>query len=484
MEEMKNQTSSLINRVEDRRRDIETSLDLIDLMETDIQSSSVSQRDQIISFINQLKREAEQQIEQHKQILLQQLEDKSKEKLDRLAQQRKQLERDLDCFDNSVSFSRSLLKNATNQQLESHLPLITDQLNRLNEDETFNQPPVELTLLEANYKKDYINFKLSDVMKGVQVIEKRSKKTLDLLNKSKRQSFSNIGMEKELRNYKSIKTSKITFEPIQIESCEFDQPNGSAIDRDNNIIICDAQSPMVQLFDPNGRLIRSETFDDVMKGEECIISSIDVDHQNNIVMLEQESHQIIIFDMVSRQIIRRFGGTGKQDGEFGYPEDLCVDRLNRILVCDTENNRIQVFDHEGNHLFSFGSKGREDGQFDKPCAVTVNHLNNIIVCDSSNRRIQVFDEEGNHLFSFGTFGTLDGMLNCPQDVAVDHHNNILVCDRRNCRIQIYDPQGEWIHSIGSRGSKKGQLLLPRGVSVDHLNRFIVCDTVNNRVQIF
>ena len=37
-----------------------------------------------------------------------------------------------------------------------------------------------------------------------------------------------------------------------------------------------------------------------------------------------------------------------------------------LLLCDTWNHRIQVFDNDGSFLRSFGSKGSAEGQYDQP----------------------------------------------------------------------------------------------------------------------
>ena len=41
-----------------------------------------------------------------------------------------------------------------------------------------------------------------------------------------------------------------------------------------------------------------------------------------------------------------------------------VNENGQIVVADTYNNRIQVFDRCGNFLFTFGSTGSDNGQFD------------------------------------------------------------------------------------------------------------------------
>jgi len=403
-----------------------------------------------------------------------------------LAQQRKQLERDLDCLENSVSFSRSLLKNATDHQLDSHLPLITDQLNRLNKDKSFNKSTIETKHLEMDEikKQGPIMIDLSDCLEGIKLVDRRAKGIIKAILENVRTLYP-LRFNSESRCYVAFWRPKLMFGSFGSEEGQFNLPRNVTIDRENNIIVCDTDNRRIQMFDEEGRFLRSERFEGVKKGEDESIIAASVDLDGNIVMFGVDSHQIIIFDPISRQIIRRFGGKrGSEDGQFNWPQSLCVDHLNRIIVCDTFNHRIQIFDHKGKHLLSFGSEGPEDGQFKQPHGFTVDHLNKIIVCDSNNHRIQMFDEEGNHLLSFGSEGSEDGQFYQPTRVAVDHHNSILISEWGNNRIQVFDPQGKWIHSFGSFGEGNGQFNRPQGITVDHLNRIITTDVDNRRVQIF
>ena len=45
-----------------------------------------------------------------------------------------------------------------------------------------------------------------------------------------------------------------------------------------------------------------------------------------------------------------------------------------------------------------------EGQFTEPSGVAVNAQNDIIVADTNNHRIQIFDKEGRFKFQFGECG--------------------------------------------------------------------------------
>ena len=57
-----------------------------------------------------------------------------------------------------------------------------------------------------------------------------------------------------------------------------------------------------------------------------------------------------------------FGATGSELGQFIQPYDVVVvDEL--LYVADSNNNRVQVFDLDGQYQFYFGETGTLDGQF-------------------------------------------------------------------------------------------------------------------------
>ena len=53
-------------------------------------------------------------------------------------------------------------------------------------------------------------------------------------------------------------------------------------------------------------------------------------------------------------LIRTWGGQGNGPGAFTTPHAVAVDRRGRVLVGDRENNRVQVFDREGDFLAEWG----------------------------------------------------------------------------------------------------------------------------------
>jgi len=65
-----------------------------------------------------------------------------------------------------------------------------------------------------------------------------------------------------------------------------------------------------------------------------------------------------------------FGSPGSGQGQFFRPR-VAVDKQANIVVADSENHRIQVFDGRGNFLRMWGSEGTGQAQFKDPCGVAV-----------------------------------------------------------------------------------------------------------------
>jgi sugar lactone lactonase YvrE len=49
------------------------------------------------------------------------------------------------------------------------------------------------------------------------------------------------------------------------------------------------------------------------------------------------------------RLIRSWGEKGTEPAQFALPHDVWVDSRDRVLACDRENGRVQVFDREGNY---------------------------------------------------------------------------------------------------------------------------------------
>ncbi len=174
---------------------------------------------------------------------------------------------------------------------------------------------------------------------------------------------------------------------------------------------------------------------------------------------------------------------GADSGFFG-PRGIAIDANGRVLVADTGNKRIQIFDANGKFISQFGGPGLLPGNLDEPVGVTVDTKGNIIVADTWNGRIQVFDQNGVALAPWDIDGWLDKELVGKPYVAVDQQQRVYVADEVGRRVLVFDETGKYLGGFGGFGLDNKGFQLPGGITVDMAGFIYVVDSGSSRVLKF
>ncbi len=107
------------------------------------------------------------------------------------------------------------------------------------------------------------------------------------------------------------------------------------------------------------------------------------------------------------------------------------------------------------------------------------------MADLKNDRVQVFDKDGNFLFLWGRTGSGPGEFKAPSGLAIDKHDNVYLCEIGNDRVQVFDKAGNFLTMWGQKGAGDGEFGNLHGIIVDHETGWVyVADTANDRIQVF
>jgi hypothetical protein len=123
-------------------------------------------------------------------------------------------------------------------------------------------------------------------------------------------------------------------------------------------------------------------------------STIDI----NLNVLSQSS--LIRRTGQSMQVRAKFGSLGPQKCQFNAPHGFCLGIDEEIIVADTNNHRIQIFDKNGEYKYQFGMPGKEEGQLWYPRKVAViRQSGKFVICDRGNERsrMQIFTRNGHFI---------------------------------------------------------------------------------------
>src|SRR4030042_2990663 len=130
---------------------------------------------------------------------------------------------------------------------------------------------------------------------------------------------------------------------------------------------------------------------------------------------------------------------------------IVVDQSSGYYLSDEVDHRILKITSDGRCTLCFGKHGYDEFGFWYPRGLLIKN-ERLYVCDSWNNRIQVFDLEGHFVKSLGKFGSGAEEFNEPVDIKSDEKDNIWVADRNNHRLKKYNSDFKMIECIGTRGS--------------------------------
>ena len=107
-----------------------------------------------------------------------------------------------------------------------------------------------------------------------------------------------------------------------------------------------------------------------------------------IVVSDKNDHCIKVFN-ISGHLLHTYGKAGRGDGELKSPYGVCIDPGGRIIVCDSDNNRVASF-------WSEGDKDKWEILLGKDKLPGGYHPN--VACDPVTRRLFVADNTNIHVF--------------------------------------------------------------------------------------
>ena len=202
----------------------------------------------------------------------------------------------------------------------------------------------------------------------------------------------------------------------------------------------------------------------------------------DIVVCDTNNHRVQLF-RADGTFVRQWGSEGAAAGQFQFPCSVAISSTDELymFVADTYNHRVQVFRLDGSFVRGWGSQGAAPGQFRYPSGVAV-HGDLVLVSDSGSHRIQCFGLDGTFVRMWGSKGVAPGQFDLALELTVSSSGEVFVCDFHNCRVQVFDLDGTFRLMWGSQGDAAGQFQYPRGLAVSCAGEVLVSD--DTRVQVF
>jgi DNA-binding beta-propeller fold protein YncE len=196
-----------------------------------------------------------------------------------------------------------------------------------------------------------------------------------------------------------------------------------------------------------------------------------------LLIADPVDSEIKVFDTGRLKQLSQFG-----KGELNKPEDLSFDQKGRLLVTDTGNNRIMIYDFQG--VFRDGDPNIKhiatlSNGLSKPSSVSAGSGKRLYVINSANDSIIMFD--GNKVVKTITSAGPD---NTTLTELVDIHrvskNRVLVSDSGNNRILVFDSDLNFVQELTTKAYGFDR---PGRIASDENGMVLIADEGSHSVKI-
>lgn len=184
----------------------------------------------------------------------------------------------------------------------------------------------------------------------------------------------------------------------------------------------------------------------------------------HLYVADNDNDRIAVLDPRDLGLLGTFG-----EGEVGAPHDVVFDAEGRLLVADTDNSRIAIYQVTGVEAELVGELR---GTIRRPEGVAVHPNGRVYATGAASGNIEAF--EGDRPVAEA------GGLSAPHDVAVAADGTLWIADANNDRLVQMSPDLQVLHTVG--GPDYG-FNGPRYLDFDAAGRLYVADKYAHQIKV-
>ena len=151
---------------------------------------------------------------------------------------------------------------------------------------------------------------------------------------------------------------------------------------------------------------------------------INASTDGGILVADRDAHQVLRYDKDGK-VVQALGKRHwpSLDAPFNHPTAAAQAPDGEIYVADGYgNSSVHRFAADGSLIRTWGGQGSGPGAFTTPHAIAVDSRGRVLVADRENNRVQVFDREGNFVAEWGDFYH-------PMQIWIDDRDLVFVTDQ-------------------------------------------------------
>ena len=247
----------------------------------------------------------------------------------------------------------------------------------------------------------------------------------------------------EIRKFDQNGTLLLTLGGSGSDPGQFDFPHDVAVHpTTGEIYVLDTDNARVQIFDAAGTYQREWA----LGGNPQQPFGIEIDPTGQWCVITNSGNREVLKYGVDGTPLANWWRPGSGPGEFRWPRDAAIDADGDILIADTDNERAQRLDANGEFVdWILGPNDRENGEF-HPRSIEVNRSTGMVYATASYaHRIDRIDADGNYVDSFGMRTREGPVFNLIKGIAVaPGSGDVYVSDWLDHRIKRFDNHGRYL----------------------------------------
>ena len=276
-------------------------------------------------------------------------------------------------------------------------------------------------------------------------------------------------------------------------------PNSCAVNKDGMLVVCEWRGHSVALVNSEGEIAArfgnkdptedSPQFRGIFQpqkqsssqlfgskvGELHEPTGVAITDDNHIAVCDSKNNRIQLFNSLGLPVASAPISTSS--GNATHPYDLAIDSKGLVYVSCPFNHTVSVLNTDMSFSHEIKRKGKAAKAF-TPLGMAIDSSNVLYACDRDNSCVQKLSLFGDVITTY----KVDHLIN-PVRVAVDSNDTLYVAYSYSAEIAMFTNEGQYIGRFGGDCESSKRLRRPRGITVDS-EKIYICDTVNNEVVIF
>ena len=158
------------------------------------------------------------------------------------------------------------------------------------------------------------------------------------------------------------------------------EPQSVSVRSDGKLLVCDWSDDAIKVLSADGTKLMQ-----TIKAPNCDESPWFAVHYQSMYFVSYDSAHCVKVFSDEGQLLYEIGSRGSREGQLKGPKGLAIDKRKNLVVCDNENNRLQIFSLDGKFLNSVAEEMKD------PWSVAIAKNGDLLVCDFTEDSIHIMN---------------------------------------------------------------------------------------------